>query len=235
MSGHEPRARPGPGTSTSRILVTAFAPFGGRATNTSALVADALAARWAGPEPLRIEILPVSFARARAELTAVVEDHRPAVVLCLGEAGGRSRLGLERVALNLMDARIPDEDGRSPVDLPVEPGGPLALMGSLPVKACFARLRERGFPVEVSMTAGTYVCNATFYTLMHLLAGRPETRGGFVHVPALPEPDQTPGASPQLATSPGREVDALAEAVETVLLTSLSVAEDLALATGRED
>ncbi|WP_250443548.1 pyroglutamyl-peptidase I [Actinotalea sp. C106] len=235
MSIQEPSARPGATTGAGGVLVTAFAPFGGRSTNTSALVADALAARWAGPEPLRVEVLPVSFARARTALTALVEDQSPALVLCLGEAGGRDRLGLERVALNLMDARIPDEDGHSPVDLPVEAGGPLALMGSLPVKACFARLRAREFPVEVSMTAGTYVCNATYYALMRLLADRPAARGGFVHVPALPDLMSGPDASPHPAPSSVREVEVLAEAVETILLTSLSVAEDLALTAGRED
>ena len=131
-------------------------------------------------------------------------------MLCVGEASGRSAVGIERVAVNLIDARIPDNDGSAPVDVPVIAGAPAAFFSTLPVKACLAAGRETGVPVEVSYSAGTYVCNATFYALQHLLASRPEVRSGFVHVP-------------RAEISAGHAAVALTAILETILSTDTDV------------
>lgn len=182
----------------TRVLLTGFEPFDGQALNASweavAVVRDA----WVDADvELVVRRLPVSFRRARQELRTAVAEVEPDVVLCVGEAGGRAAVGVERVAVNVIDARIPDADGSAPVDVPVIAGAPAAFFATLPVKACVLAARDAGVPAEVSGTAGTYVCNATFYALQHLLAARPEVRSGFVHVPRAPE---QVGDGPTLAT-----------------------------------
>ncbi|WP_024288472.1 hypothetical protein [Cellulomonas sp. KRMCY2] len=177
-------------TQTGTVLLTGFAPFDGRTTNASWAAVQEVAGTWTGPPELVVVRLPVSFRGARQVLREAVAEHSPALVVCVGEAAGRSAVGLERVAVNLIDAPIPDNDGSAPVDVPVIAGGPTAFLTTLPVRACLAAAQELDVPVEVSTTAGTYVCNATFYALMHLLdrtPAVPTVRGGFVHVPCVRE------------------------------------------------
>lgn len=168
------------------VLLTGFEPFDGRPTNASWEVAQLVAAGWSRPERLVVEQLPVSFRGARQRLRSLVGEERPRLVLGLGEAGARRSVGIERVAVNLIDARIPDNDGSAPVDVPVVAGAPTAFFTGLPVRACLDAATATGAPVEISGTAGGYVCNATFYALMHLLDRRPGVVGGFVHVPLTP-------------------------------------------------
>ena len=114
-------------------------------------------------------------------------------MVCTGQAGGRAALSLERVAINVNDARIADNAGAQPVDTPVVAGGPAAYFTSLPIKAMLVALLAEGINAEVSQTAGTFVCNHVFYGLMHELATRHElgrTRGGLIHVPWLPAQGQ---------------------------------------------
>src|SRR5262249_13232437 len=129
------------------------------------------------------KMLATEFAKTGTVLDALVREHRPALVLALGLADRRSSISLERIAVNLIDARIPDNSRLQPVDVRVVENAPNAYFSTLPVKAMLARLREAGIPAELSQTAGTFVCNQTFFMLMHLLASHPGTRGGFVHVP----------------------------------------------------
>lgn len=164
------------------ILLTGFEPFEGQDVNASWLAVQEVARRWA-TDDLAVRELPVSFRGGRQALRTAVAELAPSLVIGVGEAGGRSAVGIERVAVNLMDARIPDNDGWAPVDMPVIAGAPSAFFSTLPVKACLAAAQGTGTPVEMSYSAGTYVCNATFYALQHLLAGRAEVRSGFVHVP----------------------------------------------------
>lgn len=166
------------------VLVTGFEPFADAATNPSWDAAVLLARDWDEEvEGARLVIarLPVVFATVRERLAALVAEHAPDVVVATGLAGGSSAVRIERVALNLADARIPDNDGGQPVDEEVSPGAPLARQATLPVKAALAACRAQGLPVEVSLSAGTYVCNATF---VHALEVAPHARVGFVHVPA---------------------------------------------------
>ena len=147
-------------------------------------------------------------------------------MVCAGQAGGRSRVSLERIAINCDDARIPDNAGNAPVDQPVVTGGPAAYFSTLPVKAALAALLAAGIPAEVSQTAGTYVCNHVFYGLMHALRLRPGTRGGFVHVPY--EPAQLPPGS----TDPALPLEQLAEALAVVVRSTLATTVDLRIAAG---
>lgn len=169
-----------------KALVTGFEPFGGAASNPSWTAVRELSVRWAtaGHEhELVVACLPVTFDGAPATLRTLVEEHRADVVVCTGLAVGTSALRLERVAVNVADARIPDNDGAQPVDEAVVAGGPAAYFSSLPLKGTLAAVREAGIAADLSNTAGTYVCNATFYALRHA-TDRAGARAGFVHLPA---------------------------------------------------
>lgn len=171
----------------TRVLVTAFEPFGGETLNPSQQAVQRLAAGAAlvGVE-LRTADLPVAFGQAVDALRAAIATHDPDVVLCVGEAGGRVAVTPERFAVNLNDASFPDNAGNQPVDEPIVRGGPVAYASTLPVAAMVEAIRAAGIPASQSSTAGNYVCNNVFYGLMHLIATeRPELRGGFVHVPYM--------------------------------------------------
>lgn len=156
-----------------KITVTGFEPFGGSVKNASWEAVRQLA-------DVDTVMLPVSFERACRMIREIAAGEADAVI-CVGEAAGRERISVERVAVNLMDARIPDNDGYQPTDLPVCPGRPDAWFTTLPVR----RIQAETGDTEVSYSAGTYVCNAVFYSLMDEINLRgSHTRGGFVHVPA---------------------------------------------------
>uniref|UniRef100_UPI00258BC2E8 pyroglutamyl-peptidase I n=1 Tax=Pseudomonas sp. TaxID=306 RepID=UPI00258BC2E8 len=130
--------------------------------------------------------LPCVFGAANDALRTAVSTSRPDVVIAVGQAGGRSEISLERVAINVDDASIRDNAGAQPVDVPVVADGPAAYFSTLPVKAIVRALRLRGFPAGVSQTAGTFVCNHVFYGLMHATQNQ-AVKAGFIHVPFLPE------------------------------------------------
>lgn len=212
-----------------KVLVTGFEPFGGDAVNSSADAVAALAASWAGPDELVTAVLPVAFDQVRSvggPLLRLLDEHAPDVVVAVGLADGVTQVRIERVAINLMDARIPDNDGDRPVDAPVADGGPAARFATLPVKAAAAAVREAGIPAGVSYSAGTYVCNAGFYAVQHALAGRPGVLSGFVHVPRSTE--EVGGEAAASALSDGGEphlpLEALARALEIVVRTTLAAA-----------
>ena len=174
------------------VLVTGFDPFGGSAVNPSWDAIHAIDGREiAGYRVIGGEI-PTVFGASLQRLQALMEQHRPQLVICTGQAGGRPAMSLERVAINVNDARIPDNAGAQPIDVPIVADGPAAYFTTLPIKAMLKALLDGGVRAEVSQTAGTFVCNQTFYGLMHLLA-QPQwqgVRGGLIHVPWLPEQGQ---------------------------------------------
>lgn len=165
------------------LLLTGFEPFGGASTNPSREIVRALDGAKVAGHRIVAAVLPCVFGGARRELARLRRRHRPAVVVCLGVAEGRAGITPERVAINLEDARIPDNAGGQPRDRPVVRGGPAAYWSKLPVKAIVAALQREGIPAAVSHTAGTFVCNHLFYSLMHSVRGR-RVRAGFIHVPA---------------------------------------------------
>ena len=156
----------------STVLLTGFEPFAGDQTNPSGDAVVRLGAAWNGPARLVTAVLPVDFARAGAELIELVATHRPDVVIATGLAGGRDAITPERIAVNLRDARIPDNAGHQPVDTASIPGAPLAYASSLPVKAIATEIAASGIPASVSLSAGSFVCNDVFFTLAHVSVSR---------------------------------------------------------------
>jgi len=195
-----------------RVLVTGFDPFGGERVNASLEAVRRLPAR-IGALEIATATLPTSYSRSLPALEAAIARARPELVLCVGQAGERAALCVERVAVNVQDARIPDNDGAQPADTPVVAGGPAAYLATLPVRAAIAALHAEALPAELSMSAGTFVCNHVFYGLMHLAATRGHAfRGGFLHVPCLPQ--QAPAGAPTLA------LDEIVRGVRIVLETA---------------
>jgi pyroglutamyl-peptidase len=187
------RSRKRGGAETRNILLTGFESFGGELINPSGEIARQLHGTVIGGHRVTGALLPCVFGAAITELKRQIRATKPALIVCVGQAGGRAEITPERVAINVDDARIPDNAGRQPVDRPVVRGGPAAYWSTLPVKAIVAELRRREIPAAVSQTAGTFVCNHVFYGLMHELRRERKVRGGFIHVPFLPEqakPDQ---------------------------------------------
>ena len=209
------------------ILLTGFAPFGGEDVNPSWDAVARLDGELLEGHRIVARRLPVEFGASLEALRAAVRETEPVLVLCVGQAGGRAQLSLERVAINVDDARIPDNAGASPIDAPIVADGPAAYFATLPIKAMLAALREAGIPAEVSQTAGTYVCNHVFYGLMHALqdAG---IRGGFLHIPYLPEQAvRHPGA-------PSLPLDTVVAGIRIALQAALATTIDRRLAAGAE-
>ena len=213
------------------ILLTGFEPFGGESVNPSWEIARALDGWVCEGRTVRAVRLPCAFGDALRTLDGALAAHRPELVVCLGQAGGRAEISIERAALNVDDARIPDNLGRQPIDAAVVPEGPAAYFSTLPIKALAHDLRGAGIVAAVSNTAGTFVCNHVFYALMHRLATTPalaRARGGFVHVPYTPE---------QVADRPGTPAMALAtqvEGIRTALRSALLTRVDVRETAGRE-
>ena len=170
---------------TRPLLLTGFEPFGGDSVNPSWLVAQALQGELIAGACVQALCLPCVFGQALTVLQAAVQQHRPQVVLALGLAAVRGDISVERVAVNVDDARIADNAGAQPIDEPVFAGGPAAYFSTLPIKAIVGALQQAGLPATVSQTAGTFVCNHVFYGLMHQLRGYRTVRAGFMHLPLL--------------------------------------------------
>ena len=205
------------------VLLTGFEPFGGESLNPSWEAARRLDGVELAGARVHARQLPCEFGAALAALRRELDALRPtlAVAVAVGQAGGRAELSLERVAINIDDARIPDNAGRQPIDRPIVAGGPAAYFSTLPIKAQTAALRRAGIPAAVSQSAGTFVCNHVFYGLMHALAGGP-ARGGFIHIPYLPEQAAAhPGA-------PSMSLDTIIAGLTLALETALTATTDIA-------
>ena len=168
-----------------RILVTAFDAFGGESVNAVEEVLAALSDS-ANGVTLRKLVVPTVFGRAAHAAIQEAERCRPDAILCLGQAASRAAVTPERTAVNVMDARIADNDGAQPVDEPVIPGGPAAYFSTLPVKEMVAAIRSAGIPAELSESAGTFVCNSLMYAMLHYTQAHcPNVPCGFMHIPHL--------------------------------------------------
>ena len=174
-------------------LLTGFDAFGAASLNASWLAVQALDGELLEDHQLVVAQLPTVFGSSLQVLGRLLQLHKPALVICVGQAGGRNALSLERIAINLQDAPLADNAGEQPLDAAVVADGPAAYFSTLPIKAMLQALQQAGIAAEVSQTAGTFVCNHVFYGLMHALAKQRTTqqkkrlRGGFIHVPYLPE------------------------------------------------
>lgn len=194
-----------------RILLTAFEPFGGETTN-AALEAVRRVNAPSGTELHKLTV-PTVFGACVSVVTEAIDGLCPDAIVCVGQAAGRSAITPERVAVNLMDARIADNAGKQPVDEPIERGGPAAYFSTLPIKRMCEAIRAKGIAAEVSNSAGTYVCNNLMYGALHALAVRNRNVPcGFVHVPCTPA--QAALHKPPLASM---ETDAIAKGLEAAL------------------
>ena len=210
-----------------KALVAGFDAIGDEAVNPSSLAVARLRKRIGGMV-VHTARLPTSYANSAKVLRAAIEKVKPGIVLCVGQAGGRTELCLERVAIIVQDARIRDNDGKQPIDRPVVKGGPAAHFTTLPIKACVAAMRKAGLPAAVSNTAGTFVCNHIFYALMETAARHPiPMRGGFLHIPYVPEQAAQQGGAASMA------LDDIVRGIEIILEVSASRSGDIHAVEGR--
>jgi pyroglutamyl-peptidase len=209
------------------VLLTGFEPFDGERINPSGEIARALEGEIVRGHRIATAIVPVAFAAMLPKFEALLDEHRPVLAIATGQAGGRSELAIERIAANLVDARIPDADGAQPIDVRVIDDAPDAYFSTLPVKAMLERMRALGIPAALSQTAGAYVCNYAFFALAHLVATKHRrTRAGFVHVPWLPEQAARHAGQPSMA------LETMVHGVRAAIDAALSTQADRRFAGG---
>jgi pyroglutamyl-peptidase len=229
--------------SVQTVLLTGFAPFDKEPINSSWEVARALnlsvlrvphgstsGSRRVHQARIVARQLPCEFDRALEVLASLIKRLKPDLIVGLGQANSRHDFSVERVAININDARIRDNAGAKPIDTSVIRGAPVAYFSGLPIKAIVQAARRAGIPASVSQSAGTFVCNHTFYGLMHLLATEyPDKRGGFIHLPLLPE------QAARIPGSPSLGLDTMVSATRIAIATALSVRRDRRLGGGSVD
>ena len=193
-----------------RILLTGFEPFHKSLLNPSQEIIKRISHR----SLVAKEVLPVTFGEASLKLISLIDQHKPTVVIALGQAEGRKEITPERIAINLDDARIPDNAGKSPKERAIVAGGPDAYFTTLPIKNLVEELNEIGIPASISLSAGTFVCNHIFYAMQHHCAGK-AIKSGFIHLPLMNEQaSEFPGL-------PTMQIEEMIRGIELVLdLTS---------------
>lgn len=204
------------------VLLTGFEPFDKAAVNPSwEAVRQLDGVQLCEGVQMVSRCLPCAFATAAETLLQLINELRPAMVIATGLGPGRSDISIERVAINVNDARIPDNLGAQPIDIAVVEGGPAAYFSTLPIKGMVKAVREAGIAASVSQTAGTFVCNQVFYRLQHALVGT-GVRSGFIHVPGLP------GSS-----EPSMVLSTTVEGLRVAALAAWQTQADVVLAGGQ--
>lgn len=210
-----------------KILITGFSPFGGEIINPAFEAVKCLENMINGVEIIKIEI-PTIFNKSIDELDKAIKKENPNVVICVGQAGGRFDITVERVAINLDDARIKDNDGNQPIDEKIFNDGDNAYFSTLPIKAIVKRIKESGIPASVSNTAGTFVCNHLLYGLLYLINKKyPQVRGGFIHVPFSPEQVTSKGNQPSMS------IENITKSLRLAIEASLEYTEDIKAVEGK--
>lgn len=210
-----------------KILVTGFDPFGGDSVNPAYEAVKLLPDEIKGAEIIKLEI-PTVFGKGARTMEKGIEEHRPDAVVCIGQAGGRSCISNERVAINLAEARIADNEGNQPLDSAICEDGEPAYFTKLPVKAMVQNVKAHGIPSDISYTAGTFVCNEVMYQLLYLIDKKfPGIRGGFIHVPFAPEQ-----VIERPAGTPSMTVEAIAKGLEYAIEAVVDNTEDVAVHMG---
>lgn len=170
-----------------KILITGFEPFGGESVNPAYEAVKLLPDMAGDIQIVKMEI-PTVFGEVGKVVETGILQHQPDAVICVGQAGRRADIGVERVAINLAEASIPDNAGNQPMDVKVQEDGDTAYFATIPVKAMVKNIKDHGIPASISYTAGTYVCNSVMYDLLYLIDRKyPSIRGGFIHVPYATE------------------------------------------------
>lgn len=170
-----------------KVLITGFDPFGGEKINPAWLAVEKMKDNIAGAEIKKVQV-PTVFHDSIERLKQAIEEEKPDITLCIGQAGGRYEISIERVAINIDDARIPDNKKNQPIDKKIYEDGENAYFAKLPIKAMVKNAKDNGVPASVSNTAGTFVCNHIMYGLLYLInKNYPSMKGGFIHVPFIIE------------------------------------------------
>ena len=182
-----------------KILITGFDPFGGENINPALEAVKKLPSTVLGQEVIKIEI-PTVFRKSLEKIEEYIQKHNPDVVISVGQAGGRFGVTPERVAINMDDARIKDNEGNQPIDISIFEDGENAYFSNLPIKAMVKEMNDNGIPASVSNTAGTFVCNHVMYGILYLIDKKyPNIRGGFIHVPYIPSQVTTKPNMPSMS------------------------------------
>lgn len=204
-----------------KILVSGFDPFGGESINPSIEAVKRLPDSINGVEIIKLEI-PTVVGKSIDVLTHAVEKHLPDVVLSVGQAGGRSDITVERIAINIDDCRIKDNEGNQPIDEPIVIDGPDAYFLTLPIKSIVSNLQSQGIPASVSNSAGTFICNHVAYGMAHLAKTKyTNMKTGFIHIPFIPEQVLNKSNMPSLS------LDRIIKALEMVIQTISEVNVDI--------
>ncbi|MCC8372754.1 MULTISPECIES: pyroglutamyl-peptidase I [Photorhabdus] len=214
-------------TTQKTVLITGFEPFGKETTNPSWEAAKQLQGRELCGAHIEARQLPCVFDVSLSCLYAAIDDVQPDLVIAVGQAGGRPNITVERVAININDASTPDNQGNRPINTPIIATGPAAYFATLPINAIVKSLCEAGIPASISQTAGTFVCNHVMYGLLHHLACiHPEIRGGFIHIPFLPE------QAVRYSGAPSMILETIRTALEIAIAGALKNSEDIAINGG---
>lgn len=209
-----------------KILITAFEPFNQEKVNPALEAVRQLDPAMIKADLIKLEV-PTAFNQAIERVEAVIQSEQPDIVVAIGQAGGRYGITPERVAINLDDALIKDNLGQQPIDQPIQKDGPAAYFSTLPIKAIVHQLRAAGIPASISNSAGTFVCNHLMYGILDILAqSYPEARGGFIHVPYIPE------QVVQKSNQPSMALDDITRGLVIALNTIIHYQTDLNLVGG---
>ncbi|MDJ1112578.1 pyroglutamyl-peptidase I [Macrococcus sp. S115] len=207
-----------------RVIVTGFDAFGDASINPSFEAVKGLPDTIMGAEIIKQQ-LPTVFQQGAEQLKATIMKNFPDIVICVGQAGGRDKITIEQVAINLIEARIPDNAGVQPSGIPIHEDGDNAYFSDLPVNAILKSIQDHEIPAEVSYSAGTFVCNEIMYQLLYMIQNEfPSIRGGFIHVPFAPE---------QTDTHPSMPIATVTEALHLAIEAALTYQEDIQYTTGR--
>lgn len=210
-----------------KVMVTGFDPFGGESINPAYEAVKLLPDQIAGAEVVKVEV-PTVFRKSIEILDLEMSKESPDLVLCIGQAGGRFDITVERVAINVDDARIPDNEGNQPIDEPIFGDGEPAYFSNLPIKAMVQNVRKNNLTASVSNTAGTFVCNHLMYGLLHLIHQKYNSvRGGFIHVPFIVE------QVIDKRNMPSMSVESIAKGLEAMIEAAVLQTEDVKIAEGK--
>lgn len=210
-----------------KVLITGFDPFGGEKINPAYEAVKRIKDKLGNIEVVKAEI-PTVFGKSLEVLEGLIEKEKPDAVICVGQAGGRAGITIERVAINQDDARIPDNEGNTPIDLTISEDGENAYFSSLPIKSIVENSKKENIQCSISNTAGTYVCNHVMYGLLYMIDKKFNgVKGGFIHVPFIPEQVLNRPSTPAMS------INDITRGLEVAIETSVNIDNDIKVTGGQ--